>query len=41
MEDQIAVINEGRGAMPSFANTLTVGEIEAVALFEREKLGQD
>ena len=41
MEDQIAVINEGRGAMPSFANTLTVGEIEAVALFEREQLGQD
>jgi len=41
MEDQIAVINEGRGAMPSFAHTLTVGEIEAVALFEREQLGQD
>lgn len=37
---QIAVIENGRGAMPSFATTLTAEEIEAVALFERDKLGQ-
>jgi mono/diheme cytochrome c family protein len=37
---QIAVITDGRGAMPSFANTLTAEEIEAVAIYEREKLGQ-
>lgn len=40
IDEQIAVINEGRGAMPAFENSLTVEEIEAVALFEREKLGQ-
>lgn len=37
---QIAVITEGQGAMPSFANTLSTEEIEAVAIYEREKLGQ-
>lgn len=39
LADQIAVINEGRGVMPSFANSLTAEEIEAVAIFERENLG--
>ena len=36
----IEPLAEGRAAMPSFANTLTAEEIEAVAIYEREKLGQ-
>ncbi len=37
--DQIAVIVDGRGAMPSFADTLSSEEIEIVARYEREDLG--
>lgn len=37
---QIRVIEEGRGAMPAFASTLTPAEIEAVAIYEREQLGR-
>jgi mono/diheme cytochrome c family protein len=38
--DQIAVITNGRGNMPSFESQLTAEQIEAVATFEREALGQ-
>jgi mono/diheme cytochrome c family protein len=38
--DQIAVITNGRGNMPSFESQLTPEQIEAVATFEREALGQ-
>ncbi|OWY62111.1 hypothetical protein B7486_60180 [cyanobacterium TDX16] len=38
--DQIAVITNGRGNMPSFDGQLTAEQIEAVATFEREELGQ-
>ena len=37
---QIAVVTDGRAAMPSFATTLTPEQIEAVVLFEREQLGR-
>jgi mono/diheme cytochrome c family protein len=36
--DQIAVITDGRGGMPSFADTLDPDEIEAVAVYTREEL---
>ena len=38
--DQIAVITNGRGSMPSFEGQLSAEQIEAVATFEREGLGQ-
>ncbi len=37
---QVAVIANGRRAMPGFAGILTEFEIEAVALYERERLGR-
>ena len=40
IDDQIAIIANGRGNMPSFRNQLSAEEIEAVAVFEREELGQ-
>ena len=38
IDDEIAVITEGRGAMPSFGDDLTPEEIEAVAVYTREDL---
>ncbi len=40
IEDQIEVIREGRNGMPAWEDSLTPEEIEAVATFEREELGQ-
>jgi cytochrome c551 len=40
IEDQIAVITNGRGNMPSFEGQLTEEQIRQVATFEREELGQ-
>ncbi len=39
--DQEAVISQGRDQMPSFSKKLTADEINAVARYEREVLGQD
>jgi mono/diheme cytochrome c family protein len=36
--DQIAVITDGRGGMPSFGDALDPDEIEAVAVYTREEL---
>ena len=38
IEDQIAVITEGRGGMPSFEGRLSPEEIEAVTAYTREGL---
>jgi mono/diheme cytochrome c family protein len=38
VDDQVAVITDGRNAMPSFGGTLTPEEIRAVARYEREVL---
>lgn len=40
LEDQLTVIREGRNAMPAWEGTLSPEEIEAVAVYEREELGQ-
>jgi mono/diheme cytochrome c family protein len=40
IEDQLTVIREGRNAMPAFGESLTAEEIEAVARYERDELGQ-
>jgi len=40
IEDQIAVIANGRGSMPRFDSQLDADQIRAVATFEREELGQ-
>lgn len=40
IEDQLAVIREGRNGMPAWEGSLSPEEIEAVAIFEREELGQ-
>ena len=40
LEDQLTVIREGRNGMPSWEGQLTPEEIEAVAVYEREELGQ-
>jgi mono/diheme cytochrome c family protein len=40
IEDQIAVIRDGRNGMPAWEGDLTPDEIEAVATYEREELGQ-
>ena len=37
--DQVAVVADGRGAMPSFDRTLTPQEIKAVVDYTREDLG--
>ena len=37
---QTRIIRRGRRAMPSFANTLSPEQIEAVAVYEREQLGR-
>ena len=37
--DQVAVVANGRGAMPSFNRTLTPQEIEAVVEYTRKELG--
>lgn len=39
IDDQIAVITNGRGSMPAFGNQLSEDEIRSVAEFEREELG--
>jgi mono/diheme cytochrome c family protein len=38
IEDQIAVVSEGRGAMPPFVDRFTEAEIEAVVRYTREVL---
>ena len=38
VEEQVAVVNEGPGAMPSFADTLTPEEIDLVVAYTREDL---
>jgi mono/diheme cytochrome c family protein len=40
IEDQIAVITNGRANMPAFEGELTDEQIRSVAEFEREELGQ-
>jgi cytochrome c551 len=40
IEDQIAVITNGRASMPAFGGDLSDEQIRAVATFEREELGQ-
>ncbi len=40
IEDQLVVIREGRNGMPAWEDTLSPEEIEAVAVYEREELGQ-
>jgi cytochrome c oxidase subunit 2 len=40
LEEQIDVITNGRGGMPAWGDELSESEIEAVATFEREDLGQ-
>lgn len=40
IEAQMAVIADGRNAMPGFGSTLSAEQIEAVATFEREELGR-
>jgi len=39
IDDQIAVIANGRSSMPAWKNSLSADDIEAVARFERECLG--
>ena len=41
IEDQIEVITDGRGQMPSFGDSLSTDDIRAIAEYEREELGQD
>jgi mono/diheme cytochrome c family protein len=38
IEDQIEVVTNGRGGMPSFGDSLSAAEIEAVVLYTREVL---
>ena len=40
IEDQLVVIREGRNGMPAWEGSLSPEEIEAVAVYEREELGQ-
>jgi mono/diheme cytochrome c family protein len=40
VSDQIQVVTDGRGVMPSFDGTLSPEEIQAVVAFEREVLGR-
>lgn len=40
VEDQIAIITNGRAGMPAWRDQLTPEQIRAVAMFEREGLGQ-
>ena len=37
--DQVAVVTNGRGSMPSFADSLTPAQIAAVVEYTRTKLG--
>ena len=39
VEDQIAVVTDGRGGMPSFGGDLTTEEIEQVVEYTRTDLG--
>ena len=41
IDDQIAVIAEGRGSMPGFGGQLSEEEMLAVARYEREVLGSN
>ncbi len=41
IDDQIDVITDGRGQMPSFEDSLTEDEIRQVATYEREVLGRE
>ena len=38
--DQVAVVTEGRGAMPSFRDSLTPEQIAAVVAYTRDELGR-
>jgi mono/diheme cytochrome c family protein len=40
IDDQIAVITEGRGGMPPFGQSLSDAEIRAIAEYTREELGR-
>ena len=40
LDAQIEVITEGRNSMPAWGDQLSAEEIEAVAVYEREELGQ-
>lgn len=40
IDDQIALITNGKGAMPSFSKKLTAEQILAVSRYTREVLGQ-
>lgn len=40
IDDQIAVVTNGRGGMPSFESRLSAREIRKVVEFERAQLGQ-
>jgi mono/diheme cytochrome c family protein len=40
IDDQIAVVTNGRGGMPSFASTLSPEEIRKVVTYERTDLGR-
>jgi mono/diheme cytochrome c family protein len=41
IDDQIQVITDGRGQMPSFGESLSRDDIRAIAEYEREELGQE
>lgn len=38
IDDHVAVVREGRGGMPGFADKLTEAEIDAVVAYERRGL---
>ena len=40
IDDQIEVVTDGRGQMPSFADSLTEEEIREVVTYTREELGR-
>jgi cytochrome c551 len=41
IDDQIEVITNGRGQMPSFGDSLSPDDIRAIAEYEREELGRN
>jgi mono/diheme cytochrome c family protein len=40
IDDQIAVVTNGKGTMPSWRGRLTPAQIRKVVVYEREQLGQ-
>jgi mono/diheme cytochrome c family protein len=40
IDDQIALVTNGKGTMPAWGGRLTAGQIRRVVEFERTKLGQ-